>query len=144
MHRLEQNRVGWKRDGAAGFERFSTYRLAIQDGLDKLRKYYSRFDEKPAYILALSKLILSSLTQWRLMIVPIVLHPYYKLDYIQLAGGGEKEQEEERAAGNFAAKNWQDEALRIFEQTVRFSGHQALYFSLLCRLKLTGRAALKK
>ncbi|KAF8696454.1 hypothetical protein AX14_001593 [Amanita brunnescens Koide BX004] len=99
---IEDLQTRWekKRDGKAGFERFSTYRLAIQDGLNKLRKYYSKFDEKPAYILAL------------------MLHPYYKLDYIQLAWGGEKEQEEERLAGNFAAKNWQDEALRIFEQTV--------------------------
>ena len=45
-----------KCDGAAGFERFVVYRNAIQDGLDKLNKYYNKFDEKPAYILTLSKL----------------------------------------------------------------------------------------
>jgi hypothetical protein len=32
--------------------------------------------------------------------------------------GGEKEQEEERAAGNLHAKNWQDEARQIVEETV--------------------------
>ncbi|KAM6489237.1 hypothetical protein JOM56_015407 [Amanita muscaria] len=35
-----------------------------------------------------------------------------------LAWGGEKEQAKEQEAGNSDAKNWQDEALRIFEKTV--------------------------
>jgi len=35
--------------------RYATYRTAINNGLAKLNKYYSRFDEKPAYILALGK-----------------------------------------------------------------------------------------
>ena len=47
-----------------------------------------------------------------------VLHPYYKLTYIELAWGGEKEQFEEKAAGNKDAKNWQDEARKILEDTV--------------------------
>jgi hypothetical protein len=34
---------------------FFDYHPAINDGLDKLKKYYSRFDKKPSYILALSK-----------------------------------------------------------------------------------------
>ena len=34
-------------------DRFSAYRTAINDGLGKLAKYYSRFDEKPAYVIAL-------------------------------------------------------------------------------------------
>jgi hypothetical protein len=50
---------------------------------------------------------------------PTVLHPYYKLQYIKLAWGGEKEQAEERAAGNRNAKNWQDEAKQILESMVR-------------------------
>jgi hypothetical protein len=49
---------------------------------------------------------------------PIVLHPYYKLAYIELAWGGAKEQEAEYDAGNFEAKNWQDEARKILERTV--------------------------
>jgi len=46
------------------------------------------------------------------------LHPYYKLDYIELAWGGEREQEKERILGNLDARNWKDEALTIFETTV--------------------------
>jgi hypothetical protein len=48
---IEELQTAWeaKRDD----ERFSAYRMAINDGLAKLNKYYSRFDEKPAYILAL-------------------------------------------------------------------------------------------
>jgi hypothetical protein len=34
-------------------ERYALYRDVIQDGLDKLKKYYSCFDQKPAYVLAL-------------------------------------------------------------------------------------------
>ncbi|KAF9229879.1 hypothetical protein BU15DRAFT_69670, partial [Melanogaster broomeanus] len=49
-------------------------------GLHKIGKYYTRFDEKLVYILAL------------------VLHPYYKLDYIKMACGvGPEEQAAERA-----------------------------------------------
>jgi hypothetical protein len=77
------------------------YKDAINDGLKKLQKYYSRFDRKPAYLLALA------------------LHPYYKLAYIKLAWGGEEEQEEDRAAGNPYAKNWKDEAQKILERTMQ-------------------------
>jgi hypothetical protein len=48
----------------------------------------------------------------------IALHPYYKLAYIELAWGGAKEQEAEIEAGNYEAKNWQDEARQILEKTV--------------------------
>ena len=48
----------------------------------------------------------------------IVLHPYYKLTYIKLAWGGEKEQVEEKAVGNKDVKNWQDKARKILEDTV--------------------------
>jgi hypothetical protein len=50
---------------------------------------------------------------------PTALHPYYKLAYIKLAWGGAKEQDEERAAGNPHAKNWQDEAQKVLEHAVR-------------------------
>jgi len=48
---IEELQTAWeaKRDS----DRFSTYQTAINNGLEKLNKYYSRFDEKPAYILAL-------------------------------------------------------------------------------------------
>jgi hypothetical protein len=48
----------------------------------------------------------------------IVLHPYYKLEYIKLAWGGAEEQDKERAAGNQQAKNWQDEAKKVLETEV--------------------------
>jgi hypothetical protein len=38
--------------------------------------------------------------------------------YIKLAWGGANEQSLECAAGNRNAKNWQDEALKILEDTV--------------------------
>ncbi|KAH9036504.1 hypothetical protein EDB85DRAFT_1852371, partial [Lactarius pseudohatsudake] len=79
---------------------FELYHNAIRDGLVKLMKYYCRFDEKPAYILAL------------------VLHPYFKLHYIKLAWGGVEEQVKEQAKGNQYAKNWQEEALNIVERAV--------------------------
>jgi hypothetical protein len=48
-----------------------------------------------------------------------VLHPYYKLAYIKLAWGGPEEQAAEIARGNPYAKDWQDEAKKIVERTVR-------------------------
>ncbi|GLB37207.1 putative hAT family C-terminal dimerisation region [Lyophyllum shimeji] len=80
--------------------RFDIYQDAIQDGLDKLQKYYSKFDEKPNYVLAL------------------VLHPYYKLEYIRMAWGGAKEQQEEIKAGNKNARNWHAEAQDLVEATM--------------------------
>ena len=80
---------------------YALYKDVINDGLAKLNKYYSRFDEKPSYILAL------------------VLHPYYKLSYIVHTWGGEEEAVE-IAAGNFDAKNWQAEAQKVVENTVCF------------------------
>ena len=59
----------------------------------KIGKYYNKFDEKPVYVLAL------------------ILHPYYKLDYIKMAWGGPKEKKKELEAGNLLAKDWHDEAL---------------------------------
>ncbi|GLB45657.1 hypothetical protein LshimejAT787_2500490 [Lyophyllum shimeji] len=78
----------------------SLYKDAIGDGRDKIIKYYNKFDAKPAYILALA------------------LHPYYKLDYIELAWGGEKEQKEDIAKGILDAKNWQDEARQVLEKAM--------------------------
>ena len=94
------------------------YRPAIQDGLDKLKKYYVKFDKKPAYILALSNYFGFSLSAVSNRGMVLVLHPYYKLDYITMAWGGEREQAREREAGNENQKNWQDIALEMFEKTV--------------------------
>jgi hypothetical protein len=47
-----------------------------------------------------------------------VLHLYYKLAYIKLVWGGPEEQAAEIAAGNIDAKDWQNEARQIVENTV--------------------------
>ena len=56
---IEDLQTHWekKRDGSDGFECFAVYHAAIQDGLDKLKRYYNKFDKKPAYILTLGKLL---------------------------------------------------------------------------------------
>jgi hypothetical protein len=50
---IEELQTAWeaKRDKPA----FAKYHDAIKDGLEKINKYYSRFDEKPAFILALGE-----------------------------------------------------------------------------------------
>lgn len=57
------------------------------------------------------------------MIPFIVLHPYYKLDYIKMSWGGPKEQLLERQNGNSNAKNWQDEVHKVVERTVGVAFH---------------------
>jgi hypothetical protein len=49
----------------------------------------------------------------------IVLHPYYRLDYIKMAWGSSEEQELKRSAGNPNAVDWHDEALKIVEKTMQ-------------------------
>jgi hypothetical protein len=49
----------------------------------------------------------------------LVLHPFFKLNYIKHAWGGEEEEAAEIQAGNLYAKNWQAEARKILEDTVR-------------------------
>jgi len=95
-----------------------TYRTAIDDGLAKLNKYYSRFDEKLAYILALGMALFPHHGPGH-NLHTTVLYPYFKLSYIKLAWGGPQEQKDEREAGNLFAKNWQDEAQKILENVVR-------------------------
>ena len=67
---IEELQTAWeaKRDNP----RFSKYRTAINDGLAKLNKYYSRFDEKPAYILALSKSFISFISSLELIFLPSI------------------------------------------------------------------------
>ena len=69
-------------------------------------------------MLALGKYVLLQSLQLILTSLFTVLHPYYKLAYIKLLWGGAEEQAAEFDAGNFAAKNWQDEAKKIVENTV--------------------------
>ena len=53
------------------------------------------------------------------MLILIVLHPYYKMDYIKLEWGGAEEQEKEIDEGNLGVKNWVEEAMKIVETEVR-------------------------
>ena len=48
----------------------------------------------------------------------LVLHPYYKLMYIEMAWGSAEEQKLECEAGNPNAKDWHDEAMKIIEETM--------------------------
>ncbi|KAF9060114.1 hypothetical protein BDP27DRAFT_1237396, partial [Rhodocollybia butyracea] len=82
-------------------EKFKLYHPAIKAGLAKFRKYYKKFDTRPAYVLSL------------------FIHPYYKLHWIELHWGGAEAQAAEIAAGNKNAKNWIDEAEKLVEATVR-------------------------
>jgi hypothetical protein len=51
---IERLQTAWesKRDD----KKYVIYRNAINDGLAKLQKYYMRFDDKPAFVLALGTL----------------------------------------------------------------------------------------
>ena len=48
---IERLQTAW--EAKQDEKKYAIYREALNDGLDKLRKYYTRFDEKPVYILAL-------------------------------------------------------------------------------------------
>ncbi len=47
-----------------------------------------------------------------------VLHPYYKLRYIEKKWGGQAEQEAEIAAGNPNAVNWIERAREVVDAAV--------------------------
>ena len=48
---LEELQTAW--EAKQDSNKFTLYKDAINDGLGKLQKYYSRIDSKPAFILAL-------------------------------------------------------------------------------------------
>ncbi|KAF8890903.1 hypothetical protein BD779DRAFT_1437956 [Infundibulicybe gibba] len=98
---IEDLQTAWENKLAN--EVYSIYHPAIADGLKKLKKYYSKFDEKPSFILAL------------------LLHPYYKLAYIKMAWGGHEEQKQEWDEGNPDAKDWQHEARTVVDDAVGFT-----------------------
>jgi hypothetical protein len=89
---------------------------ALQNGLEKLQKYYNKLDQKPAFLLTLGE-SLQYLPHSLLTVVP-VLHPYFKLEYIKKHWGGEEEQKREIANGNKNARNWQNEALMVIKRVV--------------------------
>lgn len=95
---------------------FEAYHDAIRDGIAKLQKYYVKFDRKPAYMIGLC----AYFSQYSSVSLPLILviHPYFKLDWIDEHWGGAKEQQEEILKGNVHAKNWLKEAERIVETAV--------------------------
>lgn len=112
---LEELQTEW--ETKRNSRKYVLYKEALGHGLDKLRKYYSRLDEKPSFILGLGKYLISTLDLADVHPF-LVLHPYYKLAYIKMSWGGPEEQAAEIAAGNLEAKDWQDEARQIVENTV--------------------------
>ncbi|KAF9031275.1 hypothetical protein BDZ89DRAFT_948935, partial [Hymenopellis radicata] len=92
-------------------DNFALYHPAIQAGIAKMRKYYLKFDQKPAYLMAM------------------FVHPYWKLNYVKMAWGGEKEAKRAKAAGEKNPKDWQAEALKIVRDWVCISN---ISFTPLC------------
>ncbi|KAG1906584.1 uncharacterized protein F5891DRAFT_941921, partial [Suillus fuscotomentosus] len=95
---FEELKMAWEQK--CNVPKCELYQVALQKGLDKVNKYYQKMDKKHVYVLAL------------------VLHPYYKLEYIKMTWGGHEEQEHECTAGNLNAKDWHDEALKVVETTM--------------------------
>ncbi len=102
---LEDLQSAWEKKHDA--PKYALYKEALGDGLAKLRKYYSRLDEKPSFVLALGE-VSSSLVQMYTNEHPQSFHPYSKLVYIKLSWGGPEEQAAEIMAGNLDAKDWHD------------------------------------
>ena len=92
---------------------YSAYHNALHNGLGKLHKYYNKFDQKLAFLLALGE-SLQYLPHSLLTVVP-VLHPYFKLEYIKKHWGREEEQKKEIVNENKNARNWKNEALQVIE-----------------------------
>ncbi|KAF9018327.1 hypothetical protein BDZ89DRAFT_960222, partial [Hymenopellis radicata] len=82
--------------------KYTLYHSALDAGFEKFDKYYSKFDLKPSYILAM------------------FVHPNYKLLWTDTNWGGADAQKEEIAKGNKNAKNWQEEARKVVETAVRY------------------------
>jgi hypothetical protein len=95
---------------------YSVYHNALQDGLEKLHKYYNKFDQKPAFLLALGE-SLQYLPHSLLTVVP-VLHPYFNLKYIKKTLGRRRGAEKKIANGNKNARNWPNKALIVVERVV--------------------------
>ncbi|KAI1781763.1 hypothetical protein LXA43DRAFT_907803, partial [Ganoderma leucocontextum] len=81
--------------------KYSVFHPALEKGLAKINKYYKKLDNTHVYILAL------------------LLHPYYKLDYIEAEWGGQQEYEADLAAGIENAINWTAHARDVTEQALK-------------------------
>ena len=101
--------------------KYVLYKDALIDGLGKVGKYYSHLNEKPSFVLALSKALkLILISKMYTNATFIVLHLYYKLTYIKHSWSGPKDQAAEIEAGNPFVKDWKDEAKKIVERTISY------------------------
>ncbi|KAI1789150.1 hypothetical protein LXA43DRAFT_845779, partial [Ganoderma leucocontextum] len=80
---------------------YALFHDALKAGITKLNKYYKKLDNSDAYILSL------------------LLHPYYKLNYIRHEWGGEEEYEADLAAGVPNPRNWVQYACKIVEKAMQ-------------------------
>ncbi|KAI1796502.1 hypothetical protein LXA43DRAFT_879770, partial [Ganoderma leucocontextum] len=81
--------------------KYAAFHAALEKGLAKINKYYKKLDNTDVYILAL------------------LLHPYYKLDYIEEQWGGQNEYEADLAAGLPNPINWTAHAREVTEKAMR-------------------------
>lgn len=100
---------------------FEIFYDAIRLGLEKLNKYYKRLDNTDAYILAMRSFALQLFFAHMLTLSPphLVLHPYYKLNYIEEQWGGAEEYEADVEAGDPHARDWQKHAREVVDKAVR-------------------------
>ena len=99
---------------------FELYLGGLQDGIDKINKYYCLFDQNPAILCSVGKLFIYSILPQlcNLTLFLLALHLHLKLKYIKLKWGSPEEQAKEIAEGNFDAKDWQDKAKKTIEAMV--------------------------
>ena len=102
--------------------KYLVFHPALQAGLEKLNKYYTKLDNSDVYILALRtpSFDFGLFLEYVMLTMCIVLHPYYKLRYIEKKWGGKAEQEAEIAAGNDDAVNWIEHAHEVVDAAVSF------------------------
>ncbi len=101
--------------------KYKAFHVALEKGLAKINKYYQKLDNTNIYILALCTFLLVSLivAANRVYRFSTVLHPYYKLDYIEEQWGGLNEYEVDLAAGLPNPINWTAHAREVTEKAVR-------------------------
>ncbi|PIL25949.1 hypothetical protein GSI_11703 [Ganoderma sinense ZZ0214-1] len=89
---------------------FEIFHDAIRLGLEKLNKYYKRLNNTDAYILAM------------------LLHPYYKLNYIEEQWGGAEEYTADLEAGDPHARDCQKYARDVVDKAVHNNAFMTLYW----------------
>jgi len=56
---LEELQTAWEKK--CDNQKYTLYKAALTDRLNKIGKYYSRLDEKPSFVLVLGKILISSI-----------------------------------------------------------------------------------